>query len=506
MKPVPSTSAVIFSLSDTRKNLIIILLLLFLFLSLRLTLLGEDISNSDAARWHIRSDSFLNALLNKDYQKTYQHNQPGVTLMWIGALDEILFHEDLISKQSFLSDSDNYLNVHKSSKRMLVLVLSGLFLSQVILLKTLINAKVSYMYGLFMSLEPYVVGIDRLFHVTSLESYLLFTSFLLMWSWFKTNKKVHCFISGILFSLAFLSKTTVLVMLPLFALMFFIKFRKRKSFDFALFLIPAAFFTVLLFPAFWVNPGFVYEKLFSGISNAISSDIRAESFLGLFSFFYYPTIYLFKVSPLMFLLTALTIFNLRKKENLKPIFLILFYCLLYYIPLSISVKKIDRYLIPVFPAVFLLVSIFLDSVNVKLQKITVGIYLLASFLITYLYIPVYSAYYSPLFGSSNGALRFNIYTNSGQYFAQAALYANQNLKGKEIFVPYNKESYYYLYKEKSNMRDKLEKTTDFTVLSFNKLSSEKKLQKKCPVVGAKFGSKLEGIVLILNCQSTKTTP
>src|SRR5258708_32349125 len=53
-----------------------------IFFALRLTGLGSDCSNSDSIRWYERSANFSNALKQFNFAETYQHYQPGVTLMW----------------------------------------------------------------------------------------------------------------------------------------------------------------------------------------------------------------------------------------------------------------------------------------------------------------------------------------------------------------------------------------------------------------------------------------
>src|SRR5262245_23932883 len=53
-----------------------------LFLALRLNGLNNDMSNSDARRWYIRSMAFSQAVKTFDFAETYQSYHPGVTLMW----------------------------------------------------------------------------------------------------------------------------------------------------------------------------------------------------------------------------------------------------------------------------------------------------------------------------------------------------------------------------------------------------------------------------------------
>ena len=75
-----------------------------LFLFLRLPGLGRDIANSDSIRWHRRSEKFLSALKQRDLSSTYQHYQPGVSLMWINSIvKQAAFSYQLAT----ISSSDN---------------------------------------------------------------------------------------------------------------------------------------------------------------------------------------------------------------------------------------------------------------------------------------------------------------------------------------------------------------------------------------------------------------
>ncbi len=56
-----------------------------LFFAIRLAGLGNDISNTDVCRWHKRSQNFLSAVKSGNFEDTYQHYQPGVTLIWVNA-------------------------------------------------------------------------------------------------------------------------------------------------------------------------------------------------------------------------------------------------------------------------------------------------------------------------------------------------------------------------------------------------------------------------------------
>ena len=169
-----------------KKYKLILLIVLFLFLIFRLPGLGKDISNSDAVRWHRRSEDFLNALKSGNFADTYQHYQPGVTLMWLDAfVNDVSFRYQIYKglEPKTLENSTHYPVVHGISKSLLVLVLGALLFVQVFLVRKLFGNEISLVFGFFISVEPYLIGINRWFHLTSLETFFSFASFLFILNW-----------------------------------------------------------------------------------------------------------------------------------------------------------------------------------------------------------------------------------------------------------------------------------------------------------------------------------
>ena len=116
-----------------------LLIILFLYLLFRIPKLGEDISNTDSYRWHTRSENFLNALKQGDLNRTYQHYQPGVTLMWLNAfVKQVSFSFQYILKgeasPATLENADYFPILHKFSKMAIISVLFSLLIIQIILL------------------------------------------------------------------------------------------------------------------------------------------------------------------------------------------------------------------------------------------------------------------------------------------------------------------------------------------------------------------------------------
>ena len=179
------------------KNKRYLALILSIFLVTRVVGLGNDISNTDAYRWHKRSQNFLAAVKSGDFKSTYQHYQPGVTIMWINAFVKQVsfttqYHVLGNDSPKTLENADWYPFIHGISKAVLVLVLAALLLLQVSLIYHLFGENSAFLYGFLISVEPYLIGIDRWFHLTSLETYFGFTSFLYLLYWYEKprNKKL----------------------------------------------------------------------------------------------------------------------------------------------------------------------------------------------------------------------------------------------------------------------------------------------------------------------------
>jgi len=484
----------------TKKHLELFFIIV-LFLGLRLPGLGEDITNSDGPRWHRRSERFLTALKQGDLKATYQHYQPGVTLMWLNAfVKQAAFSYQLThtSQPKTLENADWYPIIHGISKAFVVVVLCCLLLFQLRLLSRLFSWRVAFFYGFLMSVEPYVLGIDRWFHLTSLETTFAFSSFLSILLWLDSRKSKFLFISATLFALAVLSKLTSLILAPLFLVVFLLHFKTRKDFYFmVLFGVVACWVFVLLFPALWVSPLPVLQKLLHAVTGAVGTDIRATQLVGINPFIYYFLILAFKLTPISLLLLLFAGVFFKRTLHFKYVRYIFLFFVVYYIFLTIPAKKIDRYAISLFPSLLLLISIFVESLPRRVFFGLVGAYLLFVCYMVYFYKPVYSAYYSPILGGTSRALSAGIYENSGEYFAQAAMYLNTLGRDNYTFVPHNKEAFSYYYK--GNLQVAFDATTDFVVqsLDIDRVTPD---FKACPHLLKSFGPVDKGVVFVYDCR------
>ncbi len=480
----------------------IFIFFLLLFLLVRLPGLGYDISNSDAARWHRRSENFLTALKQKDFKSTYQHYQPGVTLMWLNSFvkqSAFWFQLQYTDNPKTLENADYYPIIHMISKATLVIVLGALFFSQLNLIAKLFSHNTAYFYGTFIIFEPYLVGSDRWFHLTSLESMFGFTSFLFFLLWHKTYRRGFIIFSSVLFVLAVYSKISALLILPVIAFVHMYYAQKEQKLylrEFLLFVGTAQFFFILLFPAIWIAPVEVVKNLFFAIGSAVEGDSLGNYVTGYYGLFY-TLVLLFKFSPVLLIFMIFGSLK-HKRENInKNTKFVVLYFFTFLIALSAADKKIDRYAITLFPPLILLTSESLSKIP-NFNKLIVFVFSALFFVfVTYVYFPVYSAYYSPLFGKNSMkiAQKLNVYDNSGEYYAQAAFYLNTKSRDTNVWVPHNIDSFRYFYK--GNFSPIKSESTDFAVTSIDHFDE---IFSICGEVDKSFGSKLSDVVYVFKCR------
>ena len=481
------------------KFVFIVLFLLSLFLLPRIFNLGNDISNSDALRWHRRTDNFLSALKGGNFKQTYQRYHPGVMIMWIGAAAELALSEYQQIKGEevgTLENTDFFPRLHGLSKLFLVLVLASFFVLQLYLIRELFGRKTAMAYGFLISLEPYFIGINRWFHLSSMEAFFSITSLLLLLLFLKKKKLYYLLISGFFAGLGLLTKMTVFISVAFSILLIFNDiYEKRSEFKiFFIYIISVAATFFMFFPALWVAPLFVFTSMYNAVFNAVFSDIRGEIFTLLQKIFYYPIILAFKLSPFMLFAGIYSLFKTFKEKSRDTLVIAGYFVFLVSF-LTLTDQKIDRYSVALFPSLILLVSAAFS----KLKRVWLGLLLLLQTVTfiwaTGIFYPVYSSYVNPLFGQAF-VLKAGFYENSGEYYSNAAMYLNEKGRNIYTYVPNNTESFKPYYK--GNLTSNLE-DADYVV---NGLDFDRKVLPE--IDGCKierfFGNRLYRPVAVYACK------
>ena len=453
------------TIKEYRYKLIAITLIYLFF---RLDSLGYDQTNNDSVRWYIRSEGFLQAIKDRDFSETYQKYHPGVTLMIVNSAIRQSFYSYQYTFTNYKIDLfawDIFPLLNLFSKLgVIVVVLLTVYL-QVYLIKNIWNEKSAILYFLFLAVEPYFIGINRWFHLTSFEVTFGFTSVLLILYWLKYRGYKYLFLSSFFLALAVLTKVTSIILGPIILIVLlrnYLNTKEIKPFIYYFVIYISTIF--MLFPAIWVDPFGVSSRIIDSIFNAVGEDPRVYLLSPFLNNFFYLVVLPFKLSPITFLLFLIAIYKFYKIKSFD-ISLLFLVIAIYFISLSSSDQKIDRYSLVFFQPIFLISAVYLATTSQKFQNFIVGLSLIFIIFISFIYKPQYSSYYNPLLGGTKSAIDNGIYENGGTYFYDAAKLLNHLDPQKKVYVPNNIEAFSMFYNGKT-LRDSSEKK-DYIVVSLD---------------------------------------
>jgi len=417
-----------------KKHTVLIYSIVFvtLFLATRLPRINNDIINPDGVNWHYRTEQFINGLKYFQFEKTYQHYHPGVTLMWVTGIPIEL--TKLITGQEIYNNT-TFPMFHTVAKCSLILVQLILSFISIFLLSKLTDTKKGFIIVSLFTLESFFLGNSRLYHLDVLLTLFTFISLLLVYVYvndiklFGKEKKKYVssifvgVLTGVSLALTFLTKSIgigVFVYSVLYIIFGFIlktKFAKKPT-KLLIITLSFAFFTVLLFPALWIHPIGYLVEIFSegeriGIRKGHEQIILGEAVQDAGPWFY-PLVLLMKLSP--FILLGFISYILLSWKNIKSKltdkltslnwFLGIFY-LGYFIVMMFPAKKIDRYMVVMFPMFAYYAYFGFECLVNKFGKLAL-IFVKFLFLIFVVYplfsfFPYYFTYYSPVFINAENA-------------------------------------------------------------------------------------------------------
>ena len=323
-------------------------------------------------------------------------------------------------------DRYNYEVFHFIAKYTLNIVLLMLTVLAVFFLSKIVGFKVAYLVGLLLTLDTFFLGNARLLHMDVLLSLLtanaLFCIFLAL-----KQKTYRFFMLGSAFlSLALWTKNVSLVSISfvflVLGVLFLLKklsFRTTLVYGFTV-LLGVVVIGYLILPALWVDPAKVVRRIYTN-STRVVEEGHEEKFFGKITNnpgpFYYPIVFGYKLTPVIlilflvgvgWLLTDL-VKKLIKKDytfsDSKRLFLyyLLAYFCIYFVSVEIAEKKIDRYLLPLFPIIYVVSSFYFFDILRFFSKKSVKFLYSFALLVTigvplYTYFPYYFVYNSPLLG------------------------------------------------------------------------------------------------------------
>lgn len=426
------------------------------FLVTRIPGLKTDVINPDGVNWHYRSEQFIVGLKYHQFDKTFQHYQPGATLMWISGIP-IEFYKQITGITSYtVSNFENFDLVAKLSVVLAQLVLSVLIIS---ILASIIGFYKSFVTTCFFTFEPFFVGNSRLYHMDVLFTLLVFLGIIFAFIGLKKKNIIYPILSGFFIALTFLTKSVgigAVLFVLFYSLAYFMSLKQYKKllpYD-GFFIISFVSFTFLLFPALWVKPFYYLTFIFSNALNVGFVKGHGQIILGEYTrdagVGFYPLVLLVKSSPFILfgcLLALISIFktikvffkNYREKFLNFGSYISIFY-LGYVALMTIPAKKVDRYMIVVYPFLAFLAMIgysrVLGSKKTVRERVVFWsasvLFVVAFWVMPLITIfPYYFTYTSPLFGSAE---------NANKIVAQKPFGVGVDLLKKHIVSNYGSDS------------------------------------------------------------------
>lgn len=492
-----------------RQALWLALLLFGLALLPRVLAPGDFWTTDEARHWSQRAERFLQAVQQGEWAATNQTGHPGVTTMWLGAIGSSVYRWQAapdqtepiepIERAAQLVEQGDYggaaavYSAHQADfaryrylLRLPVALVVALWVPLMyLLLLRLVASQTALLAGLFFAADPFLLAHSKVLHLDALLTVLLSLSLLAAIAAFfaepalLTGRKrparmppLHyplLVLSAAAGGLALLTKSPAILLPPLVglvALAALSTYRRRKpallpGLLWRAVVVPllvwggvAVLVCFVLWPALWVAPvGTVQGIIQEASENGGMPHPDGSFFLGrpvsdpggLF----YPVALVLRLSPWVLpgLLVAALLPPKKTDQSNRALVLLTVAVLLFLLLLSLSPKKFDRYMLPVFPLLHIVAAVgwmrawskilpgfgtvrTRSHTSAKLWRnrllpLAPGLLLLLD---AAWYHPYQLAYYNPLFGGGSTASRVML-VGWGEGLAQAGDYISAQPDG-----------------------------------------------------------------------------
>jgi 4-amino-4-deoxy-L-arabinose transferase-like glycosyltransferase len=285
---------------------VLVLLLGVVAFLLRVVDLGGFVNEDEIRYWLPRSQTFLKALRSGDFAATAITTHPGVTTMWLGSIG-ILLRRMLVALD-FMESVPFPLRLALMRLPVAIVHTAAILLGYR-LLRRMLPTSIAFLAAFLWATDPFILAFSRILHVDGLAMTFGTLSVLALCSFWQHGARLRwLLLSGVFAGLAILSKSPALVLIaipPLVALLDILhRWQQHKAEPLAdaeqaglVAFLPtllkpvlarlalwggACIATMLLvWPAFWVNPGRVYELMRVGVEvEGGSPHVQGNYFLG----------------------------------------------------------------------------------------------------------------------------------------------------------------------------------------------------------------------------------
>jgi hypothetical protein len=443
----------------------------------------------DEPRWLMRSANFYHALSQGAYRFTFQREHPGVTITWAGTAGFFWRFRNYVEVRPGQFERPGRLHLFLKNRNISSMELLEAGRTFVVLGITL-TLGLAFLYAgrllgafpaafafLLLALDPFSVALSRLLHLDGLMSALALLSILAFASYLYQGRRwIDLLISAGAAGLAWLTKSPAFFLAPFFGLLLLWEWGRgflrpgewslgtlwRRFSPLLIWFVLGSVAFVLFWPAMWVDPWGSLGRVFSLATTYASEGHDSRLFfagviydIGESPWFYYPVAYLWRATPAALAGLALAlgalVFPTRLPQSTQRgrlMLVLLAFSLLFGLFLSLSAKKFDRYLLPVFAPLDIVAALgwlalvdrirgLLAGRNAPIRRLVGGLFLAAPLLVylagviqTY---PYYFNYYNPLMGGERKAPQVML-VGWGEGLDQAARYLNQKPGAEDMKV------------------------------------------------------------------------
>lgn len=271
----------------------------------------DKVVTIDEPWWVISGSNYYYALTHGDFENTLYDYHPAVTTTWIVTAGMLSYFPEYrgfgqgyfdVRKPKF----EEFMRAHgkeaidlvRNSRLIQTILLIALALLGYFLLQVLVGQNAALLAIALAMTGPFFLGHSRLLTHEGMLAMFVLVSFLGMQVYLNKDRRlIYLLISGGAFGLAQLTKSSSIVLIPLFGLILFIGLFKRNggSFGikvwaaakiFVIWLAVAIFVFVLIWPGMWVAPGkMIYEiygnafsYAFQGARLEVTQELQPSAF------------------------------------------------------------------------------------------------------------------------------------------------------------------------------------------------------------------------------------
>ena len=436
----------------------------------------EQHLTADDQDWVRRAVRFGQAVEQRNLRGTFQSGHPGVPVLWLASLsigrERTAELAPLLGNLPALEKAPAYLPAVYETRRSLAVTSAALTALLGFLAWRLFGAGPGLLAGLLLACEPFLVAHGRLFHSDPLVAQLMAGSVLAALVAFRGLEQergagwAYLVVSGLLAGLAFLTKVPAVFLfgfVPLVGVVWTWKRYRRLDVEtlrplvvqLLVWGLAAGGVYLLLWPALWGDPVGTLTRLVQTARGVGESPRRwGNFFLGRVyeedvGPLFYPVATPLRLRPITFLgliaLVAVLAFGRRSggrsvipPQHRPAVLALVAFVVLFDAMMTISPKKLDRYLLPAFPVLVVLGALGLwwgsrRWVRPGLRWAVTGLLGLAQLGLVMSVQPYPLSFFNPLLGGI-GVARQVVIVGWGEGTDQVADYLDRQPDAADIVV------------------------------------------------------------------------